>query len=145
MVRYACETWVLKKTINKELMVFERKVLKKIFGPTKERDGTWGIKINCEFGELDKLIRHKNLIKYIKAQMLSWFCHLLHRMSEERMVKNVYKWKLMLTRPLGRTKNRWENDTRNGMKKLKIKKRTSCIQDRNNWELYVEKGKTIND
>jgi hypothetical protein len=26
------------------LMVFERKVLRRIFGPTKERDGTWRIK-----------------------------------------------------------------------------------------------------
>jgi hypothetical protein len=36
--------------------------------------------------ELDKLIRHKNIINYIKAQKLSWFGH-LHRMPEERMVK----------------------------------------------------------
>jgi hypothetical protein len=27
-------------------MVFERKVLRKIFGPTKERDGRWRIKTN---------------------------------------------------------------------------------------------------
>jgi hypothetical protein len=64
-------------------MVFEGKVLRKIFGPTKERDGTWRIKTN---DELDKIIRHKNIINYIKAQRLSWFGH-LHRMTEERMVK----------------------------------------------------------
>jgi hypothetical protein len=29
-------------------MVFERKVLRMIFGPTKERDGTWRIKTNDE-------------------------------------------------------------------------------------------------
>jgi hypothetical protein len=63
IVTYACETWVLKETTKNKLMVFERKVLKKIFGPTKERDGTWRIKTN---GELDKLIRHKNIINYIK-------------------------------------------------------------------------------
>jgi len=40
-------------------MVFERKLLRKIFGPTKERDGTWRIKTN---DELDKLMRHKNII-----------------------------------------------------------------------------------
>jgi hypothetical protein len=60
-------------------MVFERKVLRKIFGPTKERDVTWRIKTN---DELDKLIRYKNIINYIKAQRLSWFGH-LHRMPEE--------------------------------------------------------------
>ena len=40
IVTYACETWVLKETIKNKLMVFEGKVLRKIFGPTKERDGT---------------------------------------------------------------------------------------------------------
>jgi hypothetical protein len=63
-------------------MVFERKVRRKIFGFTKERDGTWRIKTD----ELDKLIGHTNIINHIKAQRLSWFGH-LHRMPEERMVK----------------------------------------------------------
>jgi len=40
IITHAYETWVLKETIKNKLMVFERKVLKKIFGPTKERDGT---------------------------------------------------------------------------------------------------------
>ena len=65
-VTYGCETWVLKETIKNKLMVFERKVLRRIFGPTKERDGTWRIKTN---DELNELIRHKNIIiNYIKAQ-----------------------------------------------------------------------------
>jgi hypothetical protein len=78
-----CETWFLKETTKNKLMVFERKVLRKIFGPTKERDGTWRIKTD---DELDKLIRHKNTINYIKARRLSWFGH-LYRMAEETMVK----------------------------------------------------------
>jgi hypothetical protein len=124
-------------------MVCERKVLRRIFGPTKERDGTWRIKTN---DELDKLIRHENIINYIhvKAQRLSLFGH-LHRMPEERMVKRVYKWKLMLTRPLARPKNRWEDDIRNYMKKLKKNNWTSCIQNRNKWKLYVEKDKTFKE
>jgi len=66
-------------------MLFEKKVLRRIFGPTKERDGTWRIKTN---DELTKLISHKNIINHIKAQRLSWFGH-LHRMPEGRMVKNI--------------------------------------------------------
>jgi hypothetical protein len=93
-------------------MTFEGKVLRKIFGLTKERDGTWRIKTN---DELDKLIRHKNIINYIKTQRLNWFGH-LYRIPEERMVKKVYKWKPMLRRPLGRPKNRWEDDIRNDIK-----------------------------
>jgi hypothetical protein len=66
-------------------------------------------------------------------------------MPEDRMVKRVYKWKPMLTRPLGRPKNRWEDDIIIDMKKLKIKKCTSCIQDCNKWKLYVERGKMFKD
>ena len=68
IITYACETWVLKETMKNKLMIFERKALRKIFGPTKESDGTWRIKTN---DELDELIRHKNIINYMKAQRLS--------------------------------------------------------------------------
>jgi hypothetical protein len=122
-------------------MVFERKVLRRIFGSTEERVGRWSIKTN---DEVDELIRHKNVINHIKAQRLSWFGH-LHRIPEEKMVKKVYKWKPMLTRQLGRLKNIWENGIRNYVKKLKIKNWTSYIQDRNKWKLYVEKAKTFKD
>jgi hypothetical protein len=67
-------------------------------------------------------------------------------MPEERMVKKVYKWEPMLRRPLGRPKNRWEDDIRNDIKeKLKIKNWTNCIQDRKNWKLYAEKAKTFKE
>jgi hypothetical protein len=129
-----------KRNNKNKLMVFERKVLRKMFGPIKERDGPWRIETN---DELDKPIRHKNLINCIKAQRLSWFGH-LHRMPEERMVKKIYKLKPMLRRPLWRPKNRWEgHDIRNYIKKLKIKNWTNCIQDCKNWKLYAEKTKTL--
>jgi len=57
--------WVLKETMKNKLMVFERKVLRNVFGPTKERDGACRIKTN---DELDELIRHKNRINHVKAQ-----------------------------------------------------------------------------
>jgi len=36
VVTHACETWILRETITNRLVVFERKVLKKIFGPAYE-------------------------------------------------------------------------------------------------------------
>jgi hypothetical protein len=50
---------------------FERKIVRGIFGPTKE-NRTWRIKNN---EKLDKLIKHENIVNYIKAQILSWFGH----------------------------------------------------------------------
>jgi len=58
VVTYACETWTLKETITNRLMLFERNVLRKISGPTNE-NGIWQIKTNQE---LDKIIKHKNII-----------------------------------------------------------------------------------
>jgi hypothetical protein len=67
-----------------KLMIFVRKSLRRIFGPTKEKDGTWRIKTN---EELDYLIKHNNIINQIRAQILSWFGH-VQRMSDDTMVKN---------------------------------------------------------
>ena len=61
MVTYVCETWVLKEKIKSKLRVFERKVLRRIYGPTEESDGTWRIKSN---DELNRLTGNKNIINY---------------------------------------------------------------------------------
>jgi len=36
IVTYASETWALKETVIQKLLVFERKTLRRIFGPTKK-------------------------------------------------------------------------------------------------------------
>jgi hypothetical protein len=62
----ASEIWALKESIIQELLVFERKILRRIFGPTKENK-ICRVKTNAK---LDKLIKYKNIINYMKAQRL---------------------------------------------------------------------------
>jgi len=57
----------------------------------------WGVKTN---EELDKLIKHKNIINYIKAQRLSWFGH-VQRMPDTGTVKKIFNWKPLSKRPQG--------------------------------------------
>jgi hypothetical protein len=64
IVSYASETWVLKEAIIQKLLIFERKILRRISGPTKVNQ-IWRVKTN---EELDKLIKLKNIINHIKAQ-----------------------------------------------------------------------------
>jgi hypothetical protein len=85
-------------------MAFERKVLRRIFGPTEETDGTWRIKTN---DELVELIRHKNIINYIKAQRLSYFGY-LHRMQVERMVKKGIQVETVVNTTTRETKEQME-------------------------------------
>jgi len=87
-VTYASETWVLKEAIIQKLLVFERRILRRIFWPTKENQ-IWRVKTN---EELDKLIKHINIINHIKAQRLSWFGH-VQRMPDTRTVKKKFNWK----------------------------------------------------
>ena len=46
---YASVTWVLKENVINKLMIFERRIMRKIFGPTRIDDGYWRIKTNEEF------------------------------------------------------------------------------------------------
>jgi len=138
MVIYICETWVLKENIKTKLRVFERKVLRRIYGPTKESDGTWRIKSN---EELNGLIGNKNIINYIKAQRLACFGH-VHRMPDNNMVKKVYVWSPAVTRSLGRPKNRWEDDVKRDIANMKITDWRDCIRNRPKWKEFVEKAKT---
>ena len=107
-----------KKVLYKNSLVFERKILKEIFGPTKEAKSIWKIKTNKELAEL---IKHRNIINYFKAQRLSWFGH-TNRMPETSIVKRIHKWKPFTGRPAGISKSRWEDDVRNDLKKMKLMK-----------------------
>ena len=140
VVTYACETWVLKDSTKQKLSIFERRILRKIFGPTKNSDDSWRIKTNKE---LNELINNQNIINFIRAMRLSWFGH-VKRMEDHRLVKQIYKWKPIGTRAVGRPKNRWEDDVINDMRKLRISNWMGVIQNRGQWKRIVEKAKTFN-
>jgi len=119
-------------------MSFERKVLRRIYRPTKQKDGTWRMKSN---EELNRLTGNENTINYIKAQRLAWFGH-VHRMPDNSMVKKVYEWSPAQTRSRGRPKNRWENDVKNDMTRMKITNWKECIRNWTKWKKLIEKAKT---
>ena len=54
IVTYASESWVLKESMIKKLMIFERKIMRKIVGPTRSEDGCWRIKTNQEINDILK-------------------------------------------------------------------------------------------
>jgi len=96
--------------------------------------GLCGFQIN----ELDELIKHQNIINYVKAQRLSWFGH-INIMPDSSIVKKIYKWTPFTSRPVGRPKD----DVRNDLKKMKLIKWTEQVQDHLKWKVTVEKAKTL--
>ena len=111
--------WVLTENIKQKLLVFERKILRRIFGPTQKANGEWRLKTN---DELEKVINNENIVRYIKYKRLSWLGH-VERMTNERVAKTIYKWKPYATRPKGRPRIRWEDDVRNDLRKMGGNKR----------------------
>ena len=71
--------------------------------------------------ELDKLIKHENIVNYIKAQRLSWFGH-VQRTPETGAAKKIFKWNPLKMRPRGRPKHRWEDNITHDLGQMKIKK-----------------------
>ena len=65
------------------------------------KNGSWRIKTNQE---LDKPIKHKNIINFASVQRLGWYGH-IERMQETRMVKAIHAWKPISKRPIGETKD----------------------------------------
>jgi hypothetical protein len=86
VVLYGCETWSL--TLGKEhrLRVFENRVLRKIFGPKREEDGSWRKLHNDELHSLYSL---PNIVRVIKSRRMRWAGHVAS-MGEGRHVYRIF-------------------------------------------------------
>jgi hypothetical protein len=60
-------------------------------------------------------------------------------MPNEREVTRLYKWKPLASRPKGRPKNRWEDDVRMDLQKMKMKNWKRSVLDRNLCRTIVER------
>jgi hypothetical protein len=87
-------------------------------------DQKWRIKSN---EELNRLTGNENIINCIKVQQLAWFGH-VHCMPDDSMVRKVYEWSPTLARSQRRPKNRWEDDVKNDIKRMKITNWKDCIK-----------------
>jgi hypothetical protein len=85
VVLYGGETWSLTLREEHRLRVFENRVLRRIFGPTRDEvTGEWRKLHNRE---LHKLYSSPDIIRQIKSRRMSWAVH-VSRMGEGR---NVYR------------------------------------------------------
>jgi hypothetical protein len=91
---------------EQRLRVFENRVLKKIFGPKMEEDGSWR-KLHND--ELHDLYASPNIVMVIKSRRMRWAGHVA-RMGEWRSAYIVLVGRPEGKRPLGRPRRRWEDN-----------------------------------
>jgi hypothetical protein len=101
---YGYETWSLTLREEHGLRVFENKVLRRIFGPKREEDGSWR-KLHND--EIHNLYYSPNIVMVIKSRRMRWAGHVA-RMGEGRSVYRVLFGRPQGKRPLERHRRRWE-------------------------------------
>ena len=126
IVTYGCETWAMTVTEQNHLLIFERWVLRKIYRPTQDNDGTWSIKTN---EELEILIKKETILRFIKSQRLCWAAHVI-RMDTIRAVKKITEWEPCLSRPVGRPRLRWLEQVEEDLRKMKVRNWREKCKDR---------------
>jgi hypothetical protein len=99
-VLYGCETWSLTSREERKLRAFENRVLRRIFGPKREEEGSHN-------DELHNLFSSPNIVKLIKSRRMRWAGQVA-RMGDGKGVYRVLVGRPESKKPLGRPSCRWE-------------------------------------
>jgi hypothetical protein len=137
VVTYSSDIWTLTAKDVNNLRIFEMQILRKIFGPVNI-DNVWRIQNNME---IDELIKHADIVRFIKAQRIKWLGH-IQRMDQTRPTRKLLDWKPMRTRSVGKRRQRWQENVMKDLKKLKVQNWKETAKDRRTWRDLAEKAKT---
>jgi hypothetical protein len=138
VLTYASETWTLSKMNERRLSLFERKVLRCIFG-VKQENGTWRKRYNYELYETfkePKVVTYE----YIKVKRLAWTGHLV-RMNNDRTIKKLFNTKPDGVRSVGRPTLWWEDGVDQDIRKLGVKNWKKLALNRDEWAKLLKKAR----
>ena len=113
VVSYGAEAWTLTKKEEQALLIFERKMFRRMYGP-KYENGEWKSRKNRELEEMNK---GEDIVKWIKGQRISWLSH-LERMVEDRMPKKIFTQELEGTRRKGKPRKGWKEEVERDLQVL---------------------------
>jgi hypothetical protein len=137
VVSYGAEAWTMTKKDEQTLLVFERKIFRRIYGP-KYKNGEWKIRTNRE---LEAVSKGENIVKWIKGQTISWLGH-LERMEEDRMPKKIFTQELKGTRRKGRPRKGQKEEVERDIQVLGVRRWRELVTDRKKMERYCSTGQS---
>jgi hypothetical protein len=117
IVIFGCEAWSMTEKVKTRLNMWERKILRKVYGPVTEQ-GVWIIRTNEELRELYKA---RDLVVDIKRKRLEWLGHVI-RMDQRRVVKKIFDSKPEGRRKVDRPRLRWLDELEDDLRVMKVKR-----------------------
>jgi len=90
--------------------------------------------------EIDKLIEIADIVRFVKEQRIKWLGH-IQRMDQARPSRKLLDWKPMGTRPVGRPRQRWQEDVIEELKKMKTENWKEIAKERRTWRDWLGRGK----
>jgi hypothetical protein len=127
--------WKAKKDAQ-TLLVFERKIFRRIYGP-KYENREWKSRTNRELEEMSK---GENIVKWRKEQGISWLGH-LERMEEDRMPKKIFTQELKGTGRRGRLRKGRKEEVERDLQVLGVRRWSELVTDREKWKDIVRQAK----
>jgi hypothetical protein len=137
-VAYGSEAWTLTGRNEQQLKIFERKILRKIFGPIQDEDGIWRTRKNQE---LNELIGNADIVRFIKSRRMAWLGHVM-RMEGGRIPRRILEWKPIGRRIRGRPRKRWIEDVEEDIQAMRVRGWRKLSKERTEWKKITEKAKT---
>ena len=134
---YGCEAWTLTNR-DEHLRIFERRILRKIFGPVQNEDGSWKIRMNYE---LNELIGNADIVRFLKSRRIAWLGHVT-RMDDKRTPKRILQWKPTGTRTRGRPGKRWIAGNEEHLQIMGVRRWRKQCEETAEWKRITEKAKT---
>ena len=127
--------WTLTVGEERALAVFEREILREMYGPVKGNE-LWRIGRN---DELEAIIKGENIVRFIKWQRIRWLGH-IERMQDTAIPIKMYG-KLYATRRRGRPRMRWLDDVSTDRREMGINEWRDRARDREAWRRIVKGAK----
>ena len=80
-------------------------------------------------------------MRFIKARRIKWLGH-IQGMDQERQIRKLIDWKAMGTRPVGKQRQRWQDEVMEDLQKLEVKNWKEAAKDRRTRRDLAERAKT---
>jgi hypothetical protein len=125
---------------EEKLVIFERKILRRIYGPVFNVD--IGVFERWKNEDLQRLYNKPNICKFLRSKRLEWAGHVWR--AEGCLIRKVLDGNLNGKRPIGRPHQRWFDIVKKNLTRMDPIYNINLTIDRMQWRVILEPALDLN-